>query len=366
MALHTQGRFILDARGERLRLKAFNWYGAEGPDSVVGGLAYRSRDSIAAQLHAWGFNAVRLLWSNYMVETNPVVPSKMVAANPDLIGLHALDAFDRVVATLAANHLMVILDNHVSHPFWCCSDTDGDGLWYNAAYPESSWINDWKLMAARYANQPNVIGADLRNELRCAPVDGKKLCATWGGDPSTDWHAAAERGGNAILEANPNLLIFVEGTNYSLDLSGVGGLPISLSAPGHVVYEAHDYGFDYSSRPLSGYDDWVNRITPAWGYLVSGSNPQPLWMGEFGTCNTSDTCVTSASNRDLGFWFQIITRYMQSNQLDWCYWPANGTYSNYANAGKIYGSVETYGILSTAWTGPSLPSLLGQLQKVMP
>ena len=54
----------------------------------------------------------------------------------------------------------------------------------------------------------------MRNELRSG--------AQWGGnDPKLDWHAAAERGGNAILEVNPKLLIMVEGPEYSTDLTGV-------------------------------------------------------------------------------------------------------------------------------------------------
>lgn len=364
--LRTSGRFIVDSNGNRVRLKAFNWYGAEGPDEVVGGLAYQSLSRIAAELHGWGFNAVRLQWSNQMFETNAVVANNLLTANPDLVGMRALDIFDQVVNALASNHLMVILDNHVSDAIWCCSNSDGDGLWYNNTYPETSWISDWQRMASRYANQPDVIGVDLRNEPRCVTTNGSTLCATWGGPSATDWHAAAERGGNAVLSVNPNLLVFVEGVNYAGDLSGVGSLPEVLKLPNRVVYEAHNYGFDYSGNPLANYNDWVNRITPKWGYLVTSSNPQPLWIGEFGTCNTSDSCVSSASNSDLGFWFQIITRYIQSNSLDWAYWPVNGTDSNYPNASRTYGELENYGILNTTWNAPSLSSLLNQLQTLMP
>jgi endoglucanase len=364
--LHTSGRFIVDANGQRVRLKAFNWYGAEGPDEVVGGLAYQGLDEIASELRGWGFNAVRLQWSNQMYENNAVVASNLLAANPTLMGMHALDIFDQVVNTLAANHLMVILDNHVSNAIWCCSDSDGNGLWYNTAYPESSWIKDWQGMASRYLDQPDVIGVDLRNEPRCVTMNGSTLCASWGGPADTDWHAAAERGGNAVLGINPNLLVFVEGVNYAGDLSGVSALPIVLSAPNRVVYEAHNYGFFYSGNPLTSYNDWVNRITPQWGYLVTGSNPQPLWLGEFGTCNTSSTCVNSTNNADLGFWFQMIARYIQANSLDWGYWPVNGTDSDYPNAGRTYGELENYGIFNTSWNAPSLPSLLSQLQTLMP
>jgi endoglucanase len=72
---------------------------------VVSGLAYQSLDTIVGELRAWGFNAVRLLWSNQNVETNPIVSGQAVAANPDLAGRHALEVFDRVVASLAASHL---------------------------------------------------------------------------------------------------------------------------------------------------------------------------------------------------------------------------------------------------------------------
>jgi len=44
--------------------------------------------------------------------------------------------FDRVGASLAASHFMVILDNHVSDATWCCSDTDSNGLWANPRFPE--------------------------------------------------------------------------------------------------------------------------------------------------------------------------------------------------------------------------------------
>jgi len=363
--LHTSGRYILDANGNRVRLKAVNWYGAEGPDAVVGGLAYQSINAIAAEIHDWGFNAVRLLWSNQTYETNPVVASQYLSANPNLVGMHALDIFDQVVSTLASNHLTVILDNHVSDAIWCCSNSDGDGLWYNNTYPESSWISDWKGMAQRYVGQPDVIGVDLRNELRCVTLNGSTLCATWGGTASTDWHAAAQRGGNAVLGVNPNLLVFTEGINYAGDLSGVASLPVILNVPNQVVYEAHNYGFWYSSNPLASYNDWVARTTPQWGYLVTGSNPLPLWVGEFGTCNTADTCVNSTANSNLGFWFQIITQYIQTNSVDWCYWPANGTFSDYPNAGRVYGHVETYGLLNPAWNSASLNSLLSQLQGIM-
>jgi endoglucanase len=183
---------------------------------VVAGLDRAPLAQIAHMIREMGFNAVRLPWSNQMYESNPVVVPERLAANPSLQGRSAMDVFDAVIAALASEGLYVILDNHTSNADWCCSNTDGNGFWYNGGYPESSWLADWQSMAARYVNQRAVVGVDLRNEPR-GPV--------WGGtDARYDWHGAAQRAGNSILSVNPNLLIIVEGINYASDLKGVKSL----------------------------------------------------------------------------------------------------------------------------------------------
>jgi endoglucanase len=342
--LHTNANHIVDSNGRRIHINAVNWYGAESPDFVVGGLDSNNPYAIAQLIRQLGFNAVRLPWSNQMVESNPVVGTYALAANPQLQGLTAMQIFDQVVGALTAQHLMVILDNHNSNAEWCCGD-DGNTLWENAGYPEANWIADWQNMAQRYANQPYVIGADLRNEPR--------INATWGGSPSTDWNAAASRGGNAVLAVNPNLLIFVEGVNYATDLAGAATLPVNLNVPDRLVYSAHDYGFDYSR--LSSSADWANQITPRWGYLVTGPTPQPFWLGEFGACNTSDSCVDNV-------WFASIASYLSQYHVDWSYWPINGTEST--GASRTFGAPETYGVLSTGWHSAALPSLTSILQEL--
>ena len=49
---------------------------------------------------------------------------------------------------------------------WCCHDDDGNGFWYTDQYPEEVFFEHWSFMAERYLNNPLVIGADLRNEVR--------------------------------------------------------------------------------------------------------------------------------------------------------------------------------------------------------
>jgi endoglucanase len=349
LPLHTAGPYIVDKNGYRVRLNAVNWYGAEGSDFVVMGLETNSLSNIAGEIASRGFNAVRLPWSNQMYESNPVVGNYALTANPSLEGLNAMTIFDRVVSALTGAGLMVILDNHTSTAMWCCGN-DVNQLWYNSSYPETSWLADWRGMAQRYAGNSLVIGVDLRNEPR--------ISATWGGSSSTDWHAAAQRGGNAVLGVNSNLLVFVEGVNYAGDLSGVSSLPISLNVANRAVYEAHDYGFFYSN--LTGYSDWYSRINPKWGYLVTGNNPLPLWIGEFGTCNTAATCVSSTNNADLGYWYGFLHQFLWQYSVDWCYWAFNGTTETGHGGG--FGTTETYGILNSSWNGDALSALTSDLQ----
>jgi endoglucanase len=348
--LHTRGALIVDARGKPVKLAMVSWYGAESPGFVVGGLAYQPVGTIIREIVSMGFNGVRLPWSNQMWQQNPMVPARSVAANPRFAHEHARTIFEQVVRALANAGLMVVLDDHNSDAEWCCSLTDGNALWHNSRYPQSAWLADWKSVAAQFAGIPQVIGADLRNEPRGA--------ATWGGrNPAVNWHAAAELGGDAVQSAAPHMLIFVEGVHSATNLSRVASLPVILSGPGHVVYEAHDYAHEQGG--VISYDTFVAQIQPRWGYLAGR---YPLWVGEFGTCNTAAACVNSTDPADRGLWFSVITRYLRYHNLNWSYWSLNGTKSGgLPGQGKVYGTAEGSGLLNASWDGPARKSLLAVL-----
>ena len=46
-------------------------------------------------------------------------------------------------------------------------------MWYTPEYPEEVFFEHWSFMAERYLDNPIVIGADLRNEVRY--IKGKYL-----------------------------------------------------------------------------------------------------------------------------------------------------------------------------------------------
>ncbi|MGO8993498.1 MAG: glycoside hydrolase family 5 protein [Polyangiaceae bacterium] len=359
LPLQATSRWIVDANGKRFKLASVNWYGAEEEDFVVAGLDFQDVHAIARMIRTLGFNSVRLPFSNQLVESNPVVADARLAANPSLQGETALEVLDAVIAALAEQGLVVILDDHMSNANWCCSATDGNGLWYNDAYPESSWLADWTTMATRYLSQPAVVGVDLRNELR--PSDAGT--PTWGGsDPTLDWHGAAERGGNAVLGVNPSLLVIVEGLNYSNDLTGVYSLPVDLPVANRLVYSPHDYEFDHPAGISAS--DLATDLGDEWGYiLVQGETyTAPIWVGEFGTCNTSDACVSGTS--DQGGWFSGFEAYLANADIDWSYWAFNGTEAS--GTGRTLGAPETYGVLDPTWDASASAALTSALQSLQP
>lgn len=71
-----------------------------------------------------------------------------------------------MVSNLGANNVMVILDNHITKPGWCCSNTDGNGFFGDQYFDPQLWINGLTKMATLFNGVTNVIGMSLRNELR--------------------------------------------------------------------------------------------------------------------------------------------------------------------------------------------------------
>ncbi|CAK0830202.1 unnamed protein product [Prorocentrum cordatum] len=150
--LRTSGRYIVDASGQRVRFACVNWYGAQMEQMAPNGLNHQRVERIAAIIVGHGFNCVRLPFSLDVVFTNrSSVPSPHTSlrANPDLKSKSPLEVFDAALEALTDKGLMVILNNHVSSARWCCSLSDGEGLWYTSEYPVDSWLDGLAQMAAR-------------------------------------------------------------------------------------------------------------------------------------------------------------------------------------------------------------------------
>src|ERR1700712_3537485 len=143
--LHTSGSQILDAQNNPFRIKAVSWFGMETSNCAPHGLWQISLDSGMAQIAGFGFNAIRLPFSNQCIEQTTPVQGIDAVTNPGLQNRTPLQVMDAVIASAKAHGLRVILDRHRPD-----SGSQSE-LWYTAAYPESSWIADWVMLAKAYA-----------------------------------------------------------------------------------------------------------------------------------------------------------------------------------------------------------------------
>jgi endoglucanase len=325
--LHTQGSNIVDANGNAVHISGVNWFGFETQSFAPHGLDVRNYQSMLDQMVRLGFNTIRLPYSNQLFDASSVPSAINYKLNPDLKGLKGLALMDKIIAGAGKRGLKVILDQH--RP----DDQAQSDLWYAPDLPESKWISDWVMLANHYKGNSTVIGADLHNEPH-GP-------ATWGdGNQATDWRLAAERGGDAVLAANPGWLIFVEGIEtyhgdaywWGGNLEGAKQYPVRLSVPNKLVYSVHDYGpsiwdqlwFQAANFPNNLPGFWNKH----WGYLLT-SNTAPIYVGEFGGQSMGQDAE--------GQWQRTLFSYLSAHRISFTYWSWNPD------------SGDTGGILEADW-----------------
>ncbi|WP_225225226.1 cellulase family glycosylhydrolase [Cellulomonas sp. JH27-2] len=337
--LHTNGSQIVDATGATVRLTGLNWFGMETDNHTFHGLwASATWKSQMDHMAALGYNTIRVPFTGDSLRDGAKATSINSYSNPDLDGLSPLQVLDKVVDYAGQLGMRIILDRH--RP----SAAGQTPLWYTSTVSEASEIADWKMLAARYANNPTVVGADLFNEPHAEGTAPNGTGSCWGcGDPARDWQLAAQRIGNAILATNSSWLIVVEGVScpsgatanawdnipddpmdcgwWGGNLSGVAAHPVVLSTPNRLVYSAHDYGisvydhqdwFDTTKHP-----DFPNNLPAVWDHFfgyIAKQNIAPVLVGEFGS--------TLRDPRDVQ-WMTKLVSYMQTNGISFTYWSWN-------------------------------------------
>ena len=464
---HTSGVQIDTPSGTPYVITGINWYGFETTSYVAHGLYHHDYTYILNLAKQYGYNTIRLPYSNQMWESDPVPNSNTDSACSSCKGKHSRDIMAMIINYAGSIGMHVIIDNHRSE---AGNSTEANGLWYitsgSTNYPESSWSGDWvhvidwvhgiqqtqgatDTVTVNYLASdgfPIVIGYDVRNEPHtvcshsgCNYLGG----STWGTgdgiDPTVnpnpnpftpsciassschDWRLAAERAGDDILgEAAAHgwdyPIVFVEGISqyptstgtaangpydYYWDggqLQGVNGnagnpgAPIVLNAGGNanslgaavsneLVYSAHDYGpsvyqqpwfttntcYAAGCSPNSLADLWANhwafinlgKVNPVWpghsSYPWSNTGATaytitPVWIGEFGTGNSSSDLYSSGAGSQ-GQWFTDLINFIESSYsqttannsgypvqtLHWTYWSLNGE--------------DSFGLLNSGYNG---------------
>ncbi|MET8216111.1 cellulase family glycosylhydrolase [Streptomyces hirsutus] len=362
--LSTRGRWIVDADGDRFKLRSGNWHGASGTWNGSGsvdddanhhagenagriplGLDRAPMAEIISGFHEIGINSIRLPFSNEMIHDTHPVTDGAVAANPTLRGKTPLEVYDVVVRELTASGLAVILNNHTNTTRWCCG-VDGNERW-NASRSTEAWESDWLFMARRYRDNQRVVGADLYNEVRRTVWDDPN----WGLGDHHDWFTASQRVGDRILtEADPDLLIIVEGINWTgipVDgfahgrptLEPVRHLSHTLVDSGKLVYSAHFYGYTgpnhsgatgigettdprYQDLSPTELTDVLNR--QALYVTAEGERhfTAPVWISEFGVGGREETGAKQRA------WFTNFVDHLIRTDADFAYWPLVGWHDN--------------------------------------
>jgi endoglucanase len=354
--LSTSGRFIVDARGRRVRLAGVNWYGANEDFGLPPGLDRTHRRRLARNLAAHGFNSVRFPFSLWMTGQTLPVPDQYVAANRDLRGSTPMGVYDACVRALTDEGLIVIPNCHLLDHGWCCSATDGNGLWFNETWPADRFIAAWQDIATRYADNPLVAAMDIKNEPRQTTLEGMAMKPSWGDGTDTDFAAMYTEVGNLIHEINPHPLIICEGLNYAGDLTGVKSHPVQLEHPGKVVYSMHDYPFFHAGdQTAATYADQMNK---AGGYILT-EQIAPVWIGEFGNdtgslANFGLDPTSSVGNAANGVWWNNFQAWVTGADIDWCWWALNPTHAKgstpvTSQTKYNWGDREPYGLLAADW-----------------
>lgn len=330
--LSTSGRDIVDQNGGRVILRGVNWFGFETETHLAHGLWTRDYDEMLAQIAALGYDTIRLPFSLEAIDSSaPVSPSTAAGMNAALVGKTPLEAMDVIIDAAARHGLLILLDNHS-----LADDDHTFGLWFGGGYSEADWIARWEMLASRWADRSNVIGADLKNE-----PHGQ---ANWGLGDEYDWRLAAERAGNAVHAFAPHWLIVVEGVEGSAvgqtlsrhwwggNLEGVATHPVRLNIPNKLVYSPHEYGPGVHQQPwFDPYDPAVLEDRWQRGFnFIATEGIAPILVGEFGGREVGTDTVE-------GRWQNQFVDFLGREGHSFTYWSWN------PNSG------DTGGILTADW-----------------
>ena len=281
--LHTLASQIVDASGHPVRLACIGYF---SPGRIAVDLA---------GMRSAGFNCLRYPWYNQTLSSQLAVMDQMVGYAGRL-GLKVIFDHHGNETPAATNGFLPYPCNGL--PIDQGAGTDGtDGCGDHGTVDLARFVADWVTLAAHYKNNPTVIGFDLTNEPHFAPVTWRHGGgATWGDGSPTDLKRMYELAGDAILQADPGVLIICEGigrfrgvlfdgspllTTGVVDLSFVRTQPVTLHEPQHVVYSVHDYPATIGKVAPDFGPVKVAAMNAAWGYLVK-SGTAPVWIGEMG------------------------------------------------------------------------------------
>jgi endoglucanase len=223
-----------------------------------------------------GFNSVRVPFS-YRLFVAQGVPQKLEGDGYELM--------DRVVGWCRTEGLYVILDMHAA-PGGQTGDNIDDSWGYPFLFESNEsqklTVELWRKVAARYQNEPAVLGYDLLNEPIAHYFDTDKL------NPKLEPLYRKIVAG--IREVDKNHIILLGGAQWDGNFK-----PLGPPFDDKLAYTFHKYWMEVNQKAIQEYLDFRNK------YNV------PVWMGESGE-NTDD-------------WIVSFRELLEENDIGWCFWP---------------------------------------------
>jgi aryl-phospho-beta-D-glucosidase BglC (GH1 family) len=340
----TKAGKIFDPAGQEIQLRGISHFGFNADILQPQYLWAMGWKEQIAQIKSLGFNAVRVPFvPDTLYVTTPVDQLSWIDPNknPELLGKTPLQVLDLWMAEADRMGLYILLDFHSvakarQYPTWFVDNPADFGITYNGqAYPEDRWVNDLRLVAQRYAHLPHFFAIDVYNEpngkVRWSAGDANMTDARY------FWKPAVEKAAAGILQANPSLLIFVQGITANWDGVEDSSVPMNwgenfqpqayqpLDVPADkLVLSPHTYGPDVYMKSSFGAADFPANLAADWETLFGRFHAQhPVvvgeWGGKYGTGGAGATDVTWQN----AFVDYLISKGIRSS-FYWCYTPNSG------------------------------------------
>lgn len=396
--LHAEGSRLYDMNGNEVWLTGANWFGLNCIEYSPHYLYAGDIDDMLQEVADRGINVIRfpisteliLSWMNgtpYQISAggmqavyNPPVDQDdgnggVVKAgtygnlNKDFVEADGKTlitsdrGFDVILDKCKKYGIKAFIDIHSPH-----ADNSGHNynLWYGKETADGTmvttdiWIDTLVWIADKYKNNDTLIGYDLKNEPHGKGQEGVNAAKWDGSTDENNWAYAATKCADAILEVNPNALIFIEGVEQSLsgaqagdywgiadrrdnspyigawwggNFRGAREYPITPEhGTSQIVYSPHDYGpsvyaqtwFDKDFTTQTLLDDyWYDT----WAY-INAEDIAPELIGEWGGH------MDGGKNQK---WLELLRDYMIENHINHTFWCLN---TNSGDTGGLWANIS--------------------------
>lgn len=396
--LHAEGSRLYDMNGNEVWLTGANWFGLNCIEYSPHYLYAGDIDDMLSEVADRGINVIRfpisteliLSWMNgtpYQISAggmqavyNPPVDQDdgnggVVKAgtygnlNKDFVEsdgktlITSDRGFDIILDKCKQHGIKAFIDIHSPH-----ADNSGHNynLWYGKETADGTmvttelWQETLVWLADKYKNNDTLLGYDLKNEPHGKGQEGKDAAKWDGSTDENNWAYAATNCADAILDVNPNALIFIEGVEQSLsgampgdywgiadrrdnspyigawwggNFRGAREYPITPKhGTSQIVYSPHDYGpsvyaqtwFDKDFTTQTLLDDYWYET---WAY-INAENIAPELIGEWGGH------MDGAENQK---WMELLRDYMIEHHINHTFWCLN---TNSGDTGGLWKNIS--------------------------